>query len=239
MSLFSHSRSATLHIHLDESGTLKFAPTASRYYIFAVVWTYNPRPLAVGLQLLRFHLLKQGLDPKQHSSLERFHASEDSPKTRDLVIGKMLEDEEWRFAAAIVQKNRVPPKERQNLGSFYSRFATVPLKFLLRGPIRERAHRLLIYTNRLPSECNRNLTEKAIKKACRTELPSDSPSRPTTMPPLRIPGSRWQTTARGPWRESGSTPMLGPTLACNAGSRRKSLTFFARKPSSTTLTSLR
>lgn len=160
---------STLHLHLDESGDLNFSPRGSRYYLFAAVWTYNPLPLAIQLQLLRFRLLKQG------SNIEKFHASSDHRRIRQLVISKMLSSSDWKFAAVVVQKNRVPPKDREHLGSFYSRFATMPLSLVLRGPIREHAHNVLVYTDRFPEQCNRELTEKAIKIACRAELPSGFP----------------------------------------------------------------
>ena len=67
------------------------------------------------------------------------------------------------------------PKDREHFGSFYSRFATMPLSLVLRGPIREHAHSVLVYTDRFPGQCNRELTEKAIKIACRAELPSGFP----------------------------------------------------------------
>ncbi|MEK6407667.1 MAG: DUF3800 domain-containing protein [Acidobacteriota bacterium] len=169
-------KSSTLHVHLDESGTLKFTSSGSRYYIFTVVWTYNPRPLALNLQVLRFRLLKQGLPSfRQHLSLERFHATDDNIVTREGVITAMLAHRDWKFAAVVIQKNKVPTKEYEHLGSFYSRFATMPLRFLLRGPIRERAHTIVLYTDRLPSECHRELTTKAIKEACRSELPGGLP----------------------------------------------------------------
>lgn len=162
-------QTSTLHVHLDESGTLKFTPTGSRYYVFAVAWTYSPQPLALRLQLLRFRLLRQGLN------LEKFHATEDHPRVREAVLQTLLSHRGWRFAAAVVEKKKVPPKDREQLGSFYARFATVPLQFLLRGPVRSRAHKVLVYTDRFPQECERELTEKAVKIACRQELPAGLP----------------------------------------------------------------
>lgn len=129
----------------------------------------TPRPLALDLLLLRFRLLKQGWN------LERFHATNDHPKVREAVVQIVLKDSTWRFAAVVVQKNKVPPKDRNHLGSFYTRFATMPLRFLLRGPVRQPAHKILIYTDRTPSQIERRLTEKAIKYACAREIPTDLP----------------------------------------------------------------
>ncbi len=87
----------------------------------------------------------------------------------------MLKTPDWKFAAIVVEKNKVPLNDREHLGSLYAQFASMPLRLLLRSPIREQARKVLIYTDRFPSQCKRNLTEKAIKKSCRSELPHDLP----------------------------------------------------------------
>ena len=66
-------------------------------------------------------------------------------------------------------------KEFDYLGSFYSRFATVPLRLLFRSPVIDQANKLLIYTDRFPQQCHRQRTEKAIKRACRGELAKELP----------------------------------------------------------------
>jgi hypothetical protein len=43
---------ATLHLCLDEGGDLNFKPNGSKYYTFAVAWTYDPSPLAIDLSNL-------------------------------------------------------------------------------------------------------------------------------------------------------------------------------------------
>lgn len=164
---------STLHVHIDESGDLSFSPRGSRYYVFAVVWTYDPLPLALSLQQLRVTMLKEGW--KEGSKLEKFHGSDDNYQTRERVIRAMLKFSNWKFSAAVVQKNKVHPKECESLGSFYSRFATVPLRLLFRGPVMNQADNLLIYTDRFPQQCHRQRTEKAIKKACRKELAKELP----------------------------------------------------------------
>jgi hypothetical protein len=170
---------STLHVHVDESGDLDFSPSGSKFIVFSALWTYDPLPLAWDLQTLRFVFLKASSSAKylkyRLERLERFHCCDDSYDVRELVIKRMVMRPGWKFAAIVVQKNKVPPKEREHIGSFYARFATMPLRLLLRGPISDRATRVLIYTDRFPSQCKRDLTEKAIKKACRAELPERLP----------------------------------------------------------------
>ena len=62
---------ATLYVHLDESGNLGFNVKATRHYVFAVAWTYDPASLAAELTEIRFALLKNG------HNISVFHAAEE------------------------------------------------------------------------------------------------------------------------------------------------------------------
>lgn len=161
----------TLHIYLDESGDLNFTNKGTPYYIFAAVWTYDPAPLAGELAALRFRLLKQG------KNIERFHATDDDPATRELVIERLARFRAWRFATVVVEKRKVPPPGREPMWRFYSHFASIPLRFILRGPVRAKAHKVLIFTDSFPDEVKRRreMAEKAIKTACREELSKPMP----------------------------------------------------------------
>jgi Protein of unknown function (DUF3800) len=157
-------RVGTLHVHLDESGDLNFSETGTRFYVFAVVWTYDPAPLAVDLAGLRFRLLKLG------RNIDRFHATDDDSGTRELVFERLGSHRGWHFTGIVVDKRKVPPGDRDKMWRFYSRFASVPLRLLLRSPWSRKAHKILIYTDSLPHEVHRESTAKAIKRACRREL---------------------------------------------------------------------
>lgn len=170
---------STLHVHVDESGDLDFSRKGSRFLVFAAMWTYNPLPLAWNLQNLRFLLLKssslQEYAQYRFEKLERFHCCDDNYEVRKVVIDAMLKAPDWKFAAIVVEKNKVAPTYREHLGSLYARFASMPLRLLFRGPVKEQAKKVLVYTDRFPSQCKRDLTEKAIKKSCSSELPHDLP----------------------------------------------------------------
>jgi hypothetical protein len=170
---------STLHVHVDESGDLEFSPKASKYIVFAVLWTYNPMPLAWNLHSLRFAILKASCDQntglERLEKLERFHCCDDHYQVRELVIESLIESPFWRFAGVVVQKNKVPPKEREHIGSFYARFASMPLRLLFRGSVKEQATRILIYADRIPNQCKTDLIQKAIRKACRLELSDKLP----------------------------------------------------------------
>jgi hypothetical protein len=156
----------TIHIHLDESGNLDFSPTGSRYYIFAVAWTYEPVPLAADLSALRFSLIKQGHNINHGG----FHAVYDPQPRRDLVLTAMANRLDWNFAAIVIDKPRVnpvlyPPKD------FYPKFASMVLRFVFRGRVKAGTTSALIYTDTLPfPKKQAHAVEVTIKSSCRSSL---------------------------------------------------------------------
>jgi hypothetical protein len=156
---------ATLHVALDESGDLSFNPSGSKYYVFAVTWTYDPAPVPKALTRLRFSLLKQGHD------IQAFHAHEDQYTTRDSVIEALTSHDNWWFAAIVVEKAKVNPIIRDP-HRFYPKFASMVLRFVFKGGRRPGTKTVLIFTDALPMKWRRESVEKAIKKACRADLPS-------------------------------------------------------------------
>ena len=154
----------TLHVHLDESGKLTFKPTGSRYYVFTAAWTYDPAPLANDLTALRFALLKQGHD------LHRFHATNDRQVNRDAVVNALARHAGWNFAAVVIEKAKVYPDLRVP-HRFYPQFASSILKYIFRHHVAPGTGTVLVFTDTLPVNERREAAEKAIKTACRQELP--------------------------------------------------------------------
>lgn len=158
---------ATLHVCLDESGDLRFTPKGSKYYIFAVAWTFDPRPLAHDLGDLRYSLLKQGHD------LHSFHATEDRQPNRDAVVAKLLAHNGWQFAGLVVEKAKVNPTIREDR-QFYPQFASMLLKFVFRGRLAG-ANRVLAFTDTLPISSHKAAVIKTFKTVCRSELSATTP----------------------------------------------------------------
>jgi hypothetical protein len=154
----------TLHVHLDESGNLTFKPIGSRYYVFTAAWTYDPAPLAADLTALRFALLKRGHD------LHRFHATEDKQVNRDAVVDALARHKSWRFAAVVIEKAKVYPDLRAP-HRFYPQFASSVLKHVFRRHLAPGTGTVLVFTDTLPVHERREAAVKAIKTACRRELP--------------------------------------------------------------------
>jgi len=158
---------STLHIHLDESGNWEFSPKGSRFYSFAVAWTYDPQPLASALTTLRYGLVKQG------HNIDGFHASPDQQATRDAVVRTLLGYSAWSFAAVVLEKCKVNPALREPQ-KFYPRFAGTLLKFVLRGRIRRGTSRVLFFADTLPldTKAKREGVLKAIKTTSAAEIPT-------------------------------------------------------------------
>lgn len=157
---------STIHVHLDESGNLDFSPSGTKYYIFVVTWTYNPRPTASRLGALRYALLKDG------QNVPFFHATKDKEPIRSSVIKLLASQGGWRFASIVIDKPKVEPVFHDNPHIFYSTFATMPLRFVFRAlRSSKNSRKALIYTDANPIQKHRELTEKAIKTALRAELP--------------------------------------------------------------------
>ena len=153
----------TLHVHLDESGDFNFSPRGTKYYAFAAAWTYEPAPLSMALNALRFSLLKQG------HSIQAFHAAEDKQANRDAVVHVLTGHDNWRFVAVVIEKAKVNASIRDPY-IFYPKFASMILKYIFRR-LESDTHTVLIFTDELPVQKYRNSAEKAIKKAARACLP--------------------------------------------------------------------
>lgn len=156
----------TLHFHVDESGSFNFGSGGTDHFVFAAAWTYNPEKLASNLQELRYDLLRQGED------VQRFHAANDKRWQRDRVVETMAAYRRWKFAAVVIQKDRVYEQFRNRV-KFYPKFLPSVLKFVFRGRIRRGTDRVLVYTDELPIKRKRKGVEKAIKQFCARELPDD------------------------------------------------------------------
>lgn len=154
----------TLHVYLDESGDFNFSPTGSRFYVFAVAWTFDPAPLAARLQGVRFGLLKQGID------VVSFHAAYDKQAHRNQVVQSLADTDGWKFAALVVEKSKVNPTIREE-AQFYPQFASMLLRFVFLGCVTRDTRQVLILTDTIPVQKRREAINKAFRMSCRADLP--------------------------------------------------------------------
>jgi hypothetical protein len=159
---------STLHVFLDESGDMGFTPAGSRYYIFAVLWTYTPEPLRDGLDRLRHELVAGGED------IARFHASEDRHHVRARVANELVTHGGWRYAAMLVDKPKVNPNLREEV-IFYPKFAAMMLRFVMKGRVAPHTTRICVSTDRMPVKKNRVAVTEAIAASCRLDLNRELP----------------------------------------------------------------
>lgn len=154
---------STLHVHIDESGDFNFDKKGSRYYIFTAAWTYEPQALGVSLTDLRFRLNRDGAD------LNRFHASTDQQAYRNKVVSMLCEHHTWWFASILIEKRKVNPKIRKP-ETFYPMFLNSILLFVFRGCLKPSTSRVLIYTDRVPSDAKKSVVNRSINDLCKREL---------------------------------------------------------------------
>lgn len=147
---------------MDESGDLGFKPQTSRYYVFCVTWTYNPQPLAQALTALRFQENKNGSD------ICRFHAIHDTTR-RNRVLTLLTAHPGWNFNAIVVEKRKINPSI-YDPHVFYPKFASIPLRFVLRYRMISGTSSVMIYTDRLPVNKHKDAIQKTIKTECRKVL---------------------------------------------------------------------
>lgn len=154
---------ATLHVHADEAGNFNFT-SGTRYFLFAVAWTWNPLPLADTFREKRFAWLKQGHD------IPRFHCAADHPIRRDAIVDAMLADTDWSFCCLIIEKEKVFGPLRKP-DRFYPKFLQMALRFVFKSRITPSTDRVLVFTDRLPNmQAKKQGVQKAIKLACAADL---------------------------------------------------------------------
>lgn len=154
---------STLHVHVDESGDFTFDPKGSRYYVFTAAWTYHPQALGNALTSLRFSLNKSG------ANLSRFHACDDQQVHRNSVVDTLSAHHSWWFASIVVEKRKVNPAIRQP-ATFYPKFLNSVLLFIFRGSLKPDTSRVVIYTDRVPTDAKKSVVNKSVNDLCKRSL---------------------------------------------------------------------
>ena len=89
---------------------------------------------------------------------------------RDAVVAALARHETWRFAAVVIEKPKVYLDLRVP-HRFYPEFASSVLKHVFRHHLAPGTDTVLVFTDTLPMHERREAAKKAIKTACRRELP--------------------------------------------------------------------
>lgn len=155
-----------IYLFLDEAGNFDFGPTGTRYLVFACIRLPRPFGPLPDLLDLKYDLIETGVAPLSH-----FHASEDRQVVRDAVFSVVLRHLDGiRVDAFVVDKSLAVPGLRQPevLYAWALRRLLVPILMQERASPRT----LHIFTDRLPINRRRELTEKAVKLALGRALPA-------------------------------------------------------------------
>ena len=154
-----------LYIFLDEAGDFAFSEKGTRYFIVGSITAERPFPVYPRLTELKYQLAEQGTD------LEYFHASENAQAVRDRVFGIIQEHLDCiRIDTTIVEKRKTGPA-LQLPEKFYPRMLGYHLEFILRQYRLTDYASVIVYTDRIPIQRNREAVKKAIKQSLAKLLP--------------------------------------------------------------------
>lgn len=154
-----------LYIFLDEAGDFAFSAKGTRHFIVGSITTERPFPAYPKLTELKYDLAEQGTD------LEYFHASENAQAIRDQVFAIIQEQlNEIRVDSTIVEKCKTGPA-LQVPEKFYPRMLGYHLEFILRQYRLTDFTSVLVYTDQIPIQRNREAIKKAIKQTMAKALP--------------------------------------------------------------------
>lgn len=160
-----------LYVFLDEAGDFTFSTKGTRYFIVGSITTERPFPVYPDLTQLKYNLAEQGTD------LEYFHASENAQAVRNQVFAIIREHLHGiRIDTTVVEKRKTGPA-LQEPEKFYPRMLGYHLGFILRQYRLTDYTQVLIYTDRIPIQRNREAVKKAIKQTLATALPTEVSSQ--------------------------------------------------------------
>jgi len=142
---------------LDEGGNFDFSPTGTKYFVFTCMTMQRPFPTYERLTTIKYDLLESGVD------LHYFHASEDKQAVRDRVFGVIQSQlDHFTVDSVIIEKRKTNPVLREK-GKLYIKVFGFLMKWVLQQRVESHIKRLLIFTDEIPVEKNRQAVEKGIK----------------------------------------------------------------------------
>lgn len=161
----------TLYCFLDEAGDFNFSPTGSAFYLYTALVTRNPFPLCEDLLRAKYSLVMGGKPfSKSHRNNDYFHASEDSPETRELGFGTLAEHlEEFAIYTVVVQKNKVSPEMRSQR-VFFTAIANQLIKEVLAFESDEKIGHVCLISDRIPVQKKSSAIIGSVKRNLRARL---------------------------------------------------------------------
>lgn len=156
----------SLYIFLDEAGDFAFSERGTRYFIVGSITAERPFPVYPDLTELKYDLAEHGTD------LEYFHASENAQAVRDQVFAIVQKHLDGiQIDTTIVEKRKTGPA-LQVPAKFYPRMLGYHLEFILRQYRLTDYDSVIVYTDQIPVQRNREAIKKAVKQTLAKSLPA-------------------------------------------------------------------
>lgn len=142
---------------LDEGGNFDFSSAGTKYFVLTCMTMQRAFPTYERLTAIKYDLLESGVN------LHYFHASEDKQDVRDRVFGAIQsQSSHFTVDSVIIEKRKANPVLREK-GKLYVRVFGFLMKWVLQQRVESHIKRLLIFTDEIPVEKNRQAVEKGIK----------------------------------------------------------------------------
>lgn len=147
----------TLYMFLDKGGNFDFSHKGTKFFTITCLILQRPFPTYERLTRIKYDLLEKGLN------LQYFHATEDKQMVRDQVFG-VIQDHLGQFIvdSVIIEKRKTNPVLWEK-GKFYVKVFGFMMKWVLQRRIDDHIKQLLIFTDEIPMEKDRQAIEKGIK----------------------------------------------------------------------------
>lgn len=156
----------SLYIFLDEAGDFAFSERGTRYFIVGSITAERPFPVYPALTELKYDLAEHGTD------LEYFHASENAQAVRDQVFAIVQKHLDGIQIDTTIVEKRKTGTALQVPEKFYPRMLGYHLEFILRQYRLTDYDSVIVYTDQIPVQRNREAIKKAVKQTLAKSLPA-------------------------------------------------------------------
>ena len=160
-----------LYVFLDEGGNFGFSPTGTRYFMLTALTTARPFGWDADLLSLKYDELERGLE------LEYFHAASDRQATRNRVFDVIERHlTHSRIDSIIVEKRKTIP-DWQSPSRLYPEMLGYLLRFIVEREAISHYAGLVVMTDVIPVNKQREAVRKGVLEALAQHLPSGVPYR--------------------------------------------------------------
>jgi hypothetical protein len=143
------------YIFLDESGDLGFKKTSSRWFLFTIALTSNPRALEKAVKSVWKNL------KKKHKKLGELHASKENDVTRTRLLKKLSEIDDLKVMCIVLNKEKVYVDLQNQKNYLYNYTANILLDRLNTKDVLKDGESIYLFIDR--KDTKKQLRENFIK----------------------------------------------------------------------------